>query len=352
MGFNIASAKHIENLEVALEKAFEIHCYGLSTGGIGGILVDDQFWLEGYEGSYIFCLIPKNVDEPFPYSIASFYADCIAYEHEVPTQAFPRESTISNQDIPWIFKKREFVGSDTERSIKDMYLEYLQNAGELANQISNGAWMRIGFRHDWIEGEVEQTSIDGHFVAEVRWRKKYEKVSTALHLYNAALRQTDPLSAYLNYYHVIENIVTNNGATRNNGKNWIQEAIQDHMNDHLPPIWTRGEPEEIIPDEIKEMAKEEAFVSAKDEIWMRYKYKINIVELIRVNALSQLQKLTHSGKSYEDIARRLYNENRCGIAHGGTIKSHALDDDFVSILNDILLIKYLARLSIEYKLAT
>jgi hypothetical protein len=70
---------------------------------------------------------------------------------------------------------------------------------------------------------------------------------------------------------------------------------------------------------------------------------------MRAEALLRLQKL-HSILDNQAIAKRLYNDNRCGIAHGGTIKRHDLADDFVEIAKDLKLIRYLARIAIEERL--
>ncbi len=44
---------------------------------------------------------------------------------------------------------------------------------------------------------------------------------------------------------------------------------------------------------------------------------------------------------------RPYKDNRCGIAHGKEVKRADFGDDFREIVNDLKLIRFLARLTID-----
>ena len=67
---------------------------------------------------------------------------------------------------------------------------------------------------------------------------------------------------------------------------------------------------------------------------------------MRASAIVRIDQL-RCDRNDNEIAELLYNEDRCGIAHGGSIKFHDLGDDFVQINNDLKLIKYLSRIAIE-----
>lgn len=315
----------------ALEKAVEIECYGLCTECIGSIIVDARFDLRGAEASCSFYLIPLDPLEDVPYTIAAFYADCIAFEHELPVLALPIVEALTNSDIPWNFAPQGF-DVDDGRNPRYSYVDYLRYGAEIAGDITNGCWGYPIFRYDRYSSQKElQLTEDGD--VQVEWTAKYYGVSLALHLYNAALRQADPLSKYLCYYRVIENV------TESNGKAWIEEQL-DGFSGHEPePVWYRANKQAGVPQGLVPFLRSEHCFGDEN--------RVNVVEVMRGHALLHLSRLKES-LSVTKISERLYNENRCGIAHGRNIKSHDLGDDFASILNDLKIIRFLARLSISH----
>ena len=131
MGLPFRIPSYIANPEEAMKQAVEIECYNFCTECLGGILVDDEYWLEGHEASNSFFLIPKDGEQCIPYSIASFYADCLAFEHDFPTLAIPPLDSISDLDVPWSFKPKRMKSN--EYSLKRMYLDKIREAVEIAS---------------------------------------------------------------------------------------------------------------------------------------------------------------------------------------------------------------------------
>ena len=316
--------------EEALSRALEIECYGLATQYIGGILVDGEYYLEGAHASCSLYLIPRDESKRIPYTTATFYSDCIAFEHEFPTLAFPLDDSVSNSDIPWNLVPIHLDEED-DRNPRHLYIEYLTYGAEMAENVANGPWVRPVFRYDRFLGQQESQMTDDGDV-KVEWISRYGTVSLAIHLYNAALRQTDPLSKYLCYYRVIENVIGSNG------KAWIEDQIGSLDASDLEPIWHEANTKAGVPEVLRPFIRDELLLDTGN--------RVNIVEVMRGHAQCQLARLRKCSTDTER-SRRLYNENRCGIAHGREIKPHDLGDDFTSILNDLKIIRFLARLSIS-----
>lgn len=324
---------HIENQDEAMKLAVEIECYGLETEGISGILVDGSYWLEGHEASTSFYLVPAQELEQVPYSTASFFADCLAYEHEVPVFAIPSSDSLTNEDIPWCLKRRR-PSEGPANYLAERYLDKLTYGAEAAYGVSSGPSMHVPFRYDSFHFPNQEFSpYHGFEYVSVDWSSQYASVRDALHLYNASLRQVDPLSQYLCSYRVIEN------TAHGNGKAWIRQKVTSPETlDVQLDIWSFGKPEEIVPDELADYVRSEKLTNEAQ--------LINIMEIMRAHALRALDGLRRKHEP-EEIAWRLYNENRCGIAHGRKFKAHDMGDDFASILNDLKLIRFLARFAIE-----
>ena len=310
MGLPFSLPSYITNPHKAMKHAIEIECYHLDTECLGAVLVDDQYWLEGHEASSFFFLIPKNADESIPYSMAQFYADCLSFEHDCSALAIPPLDELTE-------------------------VESVREAAHVANCLSNGLNYKVIFKYDWLEAPTGE--YDGHEMVKVSWSSVFSHVRNAIHLYNAALRQTDPLSQYLCFYRVVENIA------RNNGKSWIKDKIGHPSFDYFTPVWCEANDEghSLVSQEIHSYVRIDKLLSDKQ--------RMNLIEIARANALYQLHQLRVSLDD-SNIAYRLYNENRCGIAHSKEIKFHDLGKDFWSILQDLKLIRYLARLAIDESL--
>ena len=211
MGLPFSFPSYIENPKRAFQNSLEIHT-GIGTECLGGILVDDAHYLEGHEASSSFFLVPVNPLLPVDYGYASFIADCISFEHMVPALAVPLRGTLQPASIPWLLKPR------SRRDIPDLYLNDIVQSLEIATALSFGPWQHVRFRYDSFDAPT--VSHKGHELIHVTYTARYQKVHQALHLYNAALRQTDPLTQFLNFYRTIESV------TPGNGTPWIERVLQ------------------------------------------------------------------------------------------------------------------------------
>lgn len=328
MGLPFSMPPHIANAKEAWRHAIHIECFGLDTECLGGMLVDDRFWLEGFEASSSFFIIPMNVGDPPRYADAAFYADCIAFEHEFSTLAVPRAELLSDDEIPW-----EIFSRAKQASAAARYVEWLIEGCEVANRVNLGIERQVVFKYDWLYFDAPPDGI-----VKIGWSAMFKNVGTAIHLYNAALRQLDPLTQFLCFYRVVENI------TGNNGKGWVESTLPGPM-DYKGPVWcvkTRRS--------IKTLIGKAEYRRVRLKRFTNNRGYFNVLEVTRAKALQRLATLRREG-SDADIAKRLYNGNRCGIAHGSDIRRHDLSDDFRNIVQDLPLIRFLARLAIEEVLA-
>lgn len=324
MGLPFSLPPYIENGQDAFKHALEIECYNMDTECLGAALVDDRFWLEGYEASSSFFVIPKDIGDPPSYADATFYADCLAFEHEFSAIAFPQAEIIGDDEVPWDVYARHHEQPPGMR-----YLECLREASEMANRLNLGSDCRVVFKYDWFHFEVPDDGI-----AKVPWTARFETVATAIHLYNAALRQIDPLTQYLCFYRAIENVAGNNG------KQWIETTFAGPF-DYASPIWCVASfhpLKDLVSPALQHLLRPDRLNGEEN--------RFNVLEITRAKAMHRLTAL-RADSSDRDIAKRLYNENRCGIAHGTDIRRHDLSDDFLAVLQDLPLIRYLGRLAIE-----
>ena len=324
---------YIADPELASANALEIRCGGIDTELKGGMLVDADYYLEGEEASTSFFLIPSNPTEAVPYSFASFVADCIAFEHMVPTLTVPRANTLPIHLIPWVVKPL------SRPDIREVYLDYLAESVDLAETIASGIWQRVVFAYGLLDAPT--VLHKRHDLVHLDFSARYGTAALALHLFNAALRQADPLAQFLNYYRVIENLTPHDGTA------WIEAAISTTLEYKTTILIDRPTSmssnsrmrlEDSVASELLACVREGKLHADKDR-W-------NLTELLRSQALTRINQLT-AELSDKEIASRLYGTNRCGIAHGRNIRRHDLDRDFEDVMADLPLMAYLARLAIE-----
>jgi hypothetical protein len=329
MALPFSMPPYVANPEEAWEHRMEIECYNLGTECLGAVLVDDSFWLEGHEASNSFFLIPRDSATEIPFSTASFYADCIGFEHDFSALAIPPSGTYLNDvDIPWPCWFKAF----RDPTPSEDFVRSLREAAEVANTLWNGLGVPIAFRYDWLDHPTEE--VDGYDVVRVNWEGRYSGVRHAIHLYCAALRQVDPLTAYLCFYRIIEN------CSGNNGKSWIEAVIEDGL-DTQSIAWCECPPDSIVPAHLADLVRSDNLSKTHHE-----REWTNLFEIFRAMAVQRRDELKQQ-LSAADIARRLYNENRCGIAHGGDIRTHDLATDFREVLQDLKLLRFLSRIAIE-----
>lgn len=325
---------YVANPEEAWKQRMEIECYNLDTECLGAVLIDDSIWLEGYEASNAFFLIPRDSTTQIPYSTASFYADCIGFEHDFSALAIPRaDCYLNDTDIPWPCWFNAF----RDPTPAEDFIQSLREGAEAANALWNGLGTTVAFRYDWLDQPT--TEVDGYAVVKVDFTATYSVVRAAIHLYCAALRQADPLTAYLCFYRIIEN------CTDSNGKTWVEGIIAQEF-DTSSIAWCERPPESIVPAYVSGIVRPDRLGRSH-----RDRDCTNLFEILRAIAIHRRDELAQE-LSPADIARRLYNDNRCGIAHGGDIRLHDLATDFREVLQDLKLLRFLARVAIEETIAT
>ncbi len=313
-----------------LKKAVRVICFGLDTSDFGSIILDNEFFLEGLDPSNEFLIIPQSPSVNLTYDQGSFYADCLSFEHEIPTLAMPI-TEIKMKDIPWFFKP------PIRKDLVSVYFEYLINGCDVGSTITNGLFGTVVFKYDYFETK-QKKNVDG--LITIKYEKRYGDVRVAIHLYNAALRQTDSLMQYLCFYRVIENLAGNKHF------DWLQNKIEERALDYKDPVWISVS----------------TAVNRWNRKWLDHNVwrfirksriesdgKLNFLEIMRAYAMFHLLRMKQA-LSTRKIVERLYNGNRCCIAHGRVIKRHEFNTEYVSILKDVVLMRYLARLIIEENL--
>jgi hypothetical protein len=166
---------YIAKPKQSFANAIEIKCFGLGTELFGGIILDDRYCLEGGEASSSFYLIPTQPSDAIPYVTASFYSDCLAFEHALPTLAIPNRGFFSKFDIPWSFKP------SSRKDLRDLYIEHLCESFEMAAETATGLWQHVVFKYDWLE--VLKEEYKGYSVIKVPFLSLYKNLALPLHLY-------------------------------------------------------------------------------------------------------------------------------------------------------------------------
>jgi hypothetical protein len=285
--------------------SYTIDAVGLALDQVLGVVVDDQIALEQIHSTYSIAILPLTRDIRISYEDALFYADCFAYEHEIPTIAYPKAGRVG---IEFLLDKR------SKRKTRETYFHELDVALESVNALRLGPLGCVEFRHN----SSRHLSQHREPVVRLSYRKKYAPVQQEIHLYSLALRQIDPLSEYLYCYRVIES------ATRSNGLKWLEQNLG-----HLESARFGILP--AIPSDPKKQRR------------------INLFTVLRHRAVTHLRGLLKT-MPYDKIASRLYHTNRCGIAHGQSIRRADFATDFNEVYRDGFIIKLMARLAIENKL--
>jgi hypothetical protein len=290
----------------AIVNAYVIDAVGLARDQVLGVVIDDQVALEQIHPTYSLALLPLADDVVISYEDALFYADCFAYEHEIPVIALPRGGQI---DIEFLMDRRG------KRATREAYFHELAVALESVNALRLGPMGYVEFRYD----TSEYLSSTGDPVVRLNYSGRYGLAAQEVHLYSLALRQIDPLSEYLCYYRVIES------ASRSNGLGWLEQNLGRLESARFGMLSAGpGDP--------------------------RKRRRVNLFTVLRRRAIARLRNLLNT-MSYADIASRLYHTNRCGVAHGQSIRRADFSTDFRDVYLDGFVLKLMARLAIEDKLS-
>lgn len=314
----------VQSGEIRLAK-YMLTPFGLVSDSVGDVTIDGKIALvQPHPDTELYlCPIGKN---PHPeLSEVWFYADCIAFDHEIPVIVTPSSSDVRGFGYRYIYN-----GSNEQQELHQMNLDtgettifykkrikpealtkfYLsqQLIGILSEirEFHHGPLTFIAFRHDGWEAR-----------RDIPYTQAYSTASQEIHLYASALRQADPYSEFLSYYRVIES------ASNSNGVNWIASALS-RLREHRF-------------DDIK--------IGMIDERESR-----NLLAIYRRRALIRLRTLLKTHTTYDKIAGYLYGVNRCGIAHGRKIIRSDITPSYFEMVRDTYVIKLLARMAIDEKL--
>jgi hypothetical protein len=284
--------------------ACTIEAVGLASDSVLGVVIDDKVALEQIHPTYSLALLPLTEDVSISYRDVLFYADCFSYEHEIPVLAYPRKSQI---EVDFLLDKRG------KRITRDIYLQELMAAMESINLLRFGPVGYVEFRYD-TSGYLPSLQKP---IVRLDYTRKYKLAAKQIHLYSFALRQLDPMSEYLCYYRALES------ASGSNGLKWLEENLGRLESVQFGVLPASGDP----------------------HVTHRRRRK-NLFALLSRRAVTRLKDLSNE-MSHAQIAERLYRTNRCGIAHGRSIRRADFSTDFNEVYLDGFVIKLSARLAIE-----
>lgn len=284
-----------------------IYVPGISARTFEPFIVDDRWLLDHVETENLFVplILPENwqtIWDGFPRSLpgdtASFaeavaFANCISYDHEVPTVVQPL--------APGHAPSYDAIGFprawlDPGQSFTDAFITAAESAVDVRFTDA------LDFRYS---DDASLTNFSHRFHGRAE----------PLAMYAMALRQVDLLAEYLCLYRICE------WADRKNGVSFINENL-----------------ETIATHDFGELRMNHATLSNE-------RSSINVFETYRERAVGRLEALRTSG--IEDIGKHLYGY-RNGLAHG---KSDLLIQDFGAnvdtVAAELPLLHLLCRLAIE-----
>jgi len=269
---------------------------GADIAQAGWTSIDGRYALIPVLPGYSYGLAPP-AGIPHPaFRAVAFLANCMAYEYEVPSFVWNVGALVPPIEIP-----RSGYANRAYREGMTMIHEVLTD-------------IRFG-----LGGLVRLPESSADCPIDLHYTKRYGHVAEAVGLYASAIRQVDPLSEFLSYYRVIER--TSGG----NGKKWIARNLDRVRNYDFGFL--------EFANSFRPAAR-----------------RRNLFTIYRRRALNRLRRLKIElpGVEVEDY---LYNENRCGIAHGSHgIKVYDFGQDVQSVAQDCYVLKLLARVGIEGQL--
>ena len=269
---------------------------GADTAQAGWASIDGRYALIPVLPGYSYGLAPSTGSPHPAFGEVAFLANCMAYEYEVPSFVWNVGAVVKP-----IEKPRSAYANRAYRESMNMIHEVLTD-------------IRFG-----IGGLVRLPESSADYPLDLQYTQRYSPVVGAVGLYATAIRQVDPLSEFLCYYRVIER------TSASNGKKWIARSL-DRLRDY-------------------DFGFLEFANSSRPAARPR-----NLFSIYRRRALNRLRKLKVElpGLNIQDY---LYNENRCGIAHGRHgIKVYDFGQDVQSVAQDCYVLKLLARIGIEDQL--
>jgi hypothetical protein len=284
-------------MQISEEFKYYIDMIGLIPNCVGDVTIDNKYKLLQRHPTYQLAVIPiKNKNHP-NFNEVVFYANCLAFDHDIPVSITPIEKDTVIESI---------LDIDSSKDSKDKY--YYKNLSSIYSSIFDMKYGSCGIEFRF-PGHDKRSNI---FYVD-----KYKKVEKEINLYSSALRQGDPLAEYLNYYRIIESI------SKNNGKEWIKDNIDRIKKYNFPTVIIKG---------------------------FDRKTQGDLFSIYKTRALQRL-KFLEEKLANDELNRYLYHENRCGIAHGkSNIKQYDFDKNVKTIVKDNYILKLLTRIGIKDKI--
>lgn len=274
---------------------------GMSTFGIGNVTIDGKYSLVSVvpTGSLA---VTSLLKDPLPtFDEVVFYANCLAYDHDLPAYILPVVNRRKALQKPAIDTNRKFIN--------ESYYNCLNMIYNFMSDIKLGP-AYVNFRWPGYKDSVD-----------LQYSAKYSKVSKEISLYIMALRQIDPLTEYLCYYRIIESV------TNSNGKDWIRNSIE------IIKEFNFGYVEIEVEKAVIEITQQDN--------------PTNLFSIYKRRALKRIKELKTEFPG-KDISEYFYNENRCGIAHGKVgVKTSDFSFTIEEFSKDNYILKLLSRMAIE-----
>lgn len=290
----------MEQMKYSQEVEYFIDMPGLALGSVGCVGIDRKYALIPVLPTNSLIIAPPNGCNLPSFVELVFYANCLAYDHDLPVFISPANAEAL----------RDPVEKGPPEYINRNYIDSVGTACVAINAIRLGPLSYVNFRWPGFNRDME-----------LPFTKKYSDVAQEQSLYSTALKQLDPLSEYLNYYRIIECV------SGDNGKDWIRS--------NLPRIGKF----------------DFGFLHFNVEaIKRKQSRRTNLFSVYRRRALARVRELQQR-RNIRDIAKYFYNEIRCGIAHGKRdVKVYDFGYNIFEISRDVYVLKLLSRIAIEDKI--
>jgi len=277
---------------------YGIDVVGLSSDAFINVTIDSDLLAYQHHPGYTIYLIPYRKKKHPAFEKVFFYANCVAYILDLPTMPHLPATEFNKYFQKPIFYDKQVHNRDYYKFNFIATLEYITR-------------IRLGFCSVHFNVEMEKTNLE--------LTAKYRKAADELQLYGGALKQLDILGEYLNYFRVIESV------TKNSGVAWIKNAIPKIRN------------------------YDYGIIKASD---FENKNKKNLLQLYKNKALRRIKSLRTKYQTNEGLAKYLYINNRCGIAHGKeNLRYMDFGSDYFEVAKDCVILKMLARMAIEEKIS-
>lgn len=281
------------------DSRYLIQCSGMSDASMGSFIADGKWLMKhGTPGA---SLVPFRVtkdDPPVTLAEALFLADCISYDHDMPTVVRPSANT-PQADALLIDPVMPLLG--------DRQGLWYYDALEMA----------LGAAHDVRVGEAVVLRYDSEGDPLANFSDRFSGVRVPLAMYAMARRQVDVLSEYLSLYRLLEWPRLDNGMA--------------FVADRLDQVSTYDFGELTV---------------VRESFWAETE-ELDVLKVYQERARLRVEHHTASGRTPAKIASHLYDlRNR--IAHG---KYEQLVSDFgvglTAVAVEVPLVMLLARVVVE-----